>query len=133
MGDSNSAILRPPGSADPVIRIYLKSPDQLFNSIDPSPFRERDLDEAAERLIVNWARDVSPTSDLKFEVELQGPKDLGDCRQQITKAVHEQFRRRSETVSRELRDLLWRGRISAVIGLRSSRLLCSLGILSHEY
>jgi hypothetical protein len=97
-------------------RPELKSPDQLFNSIDPSPFRERDLDEAAERFILNWARDVSPTSDLKREVELQGPKDLGDCREQITQAVHEQFRRRSETVSRELRDLLWRGRISAVIG-----------------
>src|SRR5436305_3166883 len=115
MGDSNSATL-PPGSADPVIRISLKSPDQLFNSIGPSPFRERDLDEAAERFILNWARDVSPASELKLQIKLQGPKGLGDCREQITQAVHEQFRRRSETVSRELRDLLWRGRISAVIG-----------------
>jgi hypothetical protein len=56
MADSNSASLPRQGSADPVIRISLKSPDQLFNSIDPS-FRERDLDEAAERFILNWARD----------------------------------------------------------------------------
>src|SRR4051812_18155693 len=61
MADSN---VRPQGSADPEIRISLKSPDQLFNS----------------------------------------------------QAVHEQFRRRSETVSRELRELLRRGGISAVIG-----------------
>jgi hypothetical protein len=91
-------------------------PGSAFNSINPSPFRERDLDEAAERFILNWARDVSPASELKLAVTLQSPKEFGDCREQITQAVHEQFRRRSETVSRELRDLLWRGRISAVIG-----------------
>jgi hypothetical protein len=84
--------------------------------MDPSPFRERDLDEAAERFILNWARDVSRDLDLKLEVTLENPQELGDCKQQITQAVHEQFRRRSETTSRELRDLLWRGRISAVIG-----------------
>ena len=116
MADSKPAALPPQGSADPVIRISLQSPDQLFNSIDPSPFRERDLDEAAERFILNWARDVIPASGLKLEVKLESPKELGDCREQITQAVHEQFRRRSETVSRELRNLLWRGRISAVIG-----------------
>ncbi len=30
---------------------------QLFNAIDPSPFRERDLDPRAEEFIVEWARD----------------------------------------------------------------------------
>jgi hypothetical protein len=115
-GTSQPASLPPAGSADPVIRISVKSPDQLFNSMDPSPFRERDLDEAAERFILNWARDVSRDLDLKLEVTLENPQELGDCKQQITQAVHEQFRRRSETTSRELRDLLWRGRISAVIG-----------------
>ncbi len=63
MEDSNSVTLPPPGSADPVIRISLRSPDQLFNSIGPPPFRERDLDEAAERFILNWAGDVSPGSE----------------------------------------------------------------------
>lgn len=116
MADSNAASLPPRGSADPVIRISLQSPDQLFNSIDPSPFRARDLDEPAERFILNWARDVSPASEVKLAVRLRLPEELGDCREQITQAVHQQFRRRSETVSRELRDLLWRGRISAAIG-----------------
>src|SRR3954462_4700337 len=116
MADSKPAALPPQGSADPVVRISLQSPEQLFNSIDPSPFRERDLDEAAERFILNWARDVIPASGLKLEVKLENPKELADCREQITQAVHEQFRRRSETVSRELRDLHWRGRIRAGVG-----------------
>jgi len=32
---------------------------QLFNAIDPSPFRERDLDPRAEEFIVEWARDCA--------------------------------------------------------------------------
>jgi hypothetical protein len=31
---------------------------QLFNSIDPSPFTERDLDDDAEAYIVGWVREV---------------------------------------------------------------------------
>lgn len=88
--------LRSAGSADPVIRISLRSPEQLFNSIDPSPFQERDLDESAERFILNWARDVDKESELRLEVTLENSPELADRRQQITDAVHEQFRRHSE-------------------------------------
>ena len=31
---------------------------QLFNSLDPAPFRERDLDPDAERFIVEWGRET---------------------------------------------------------------------------
>src|SRR5437588_558570 len=41
MADSKPAALPPQGSADPVIRISLQSPDQLFNSIVPTPVRNR--------------------------------------------------------------------------------------------
>src|SRR5881227_1419474 len=47
MADSNSPTLPPQGSADPAIRISLKSPDQLFNSIDP---RARDCIAGSEQL-----------------------------------------------------------------------------------
>ena len=32
---------------------------QLFNSLDPSPFPERDLDDEAEAFIVSWAKDFT--------------------------------------------------------------------------
>ena len=35
------------------IEISLKSIDQLFNSMDPSPFHEKDLDRDAEEFIMS--------------------------------------------------------------------------------
>ena len=40
---------------DAAIEIRLSQPQQLFNSLDPSPFHERDLDEDAEQYIVDSA------------------------------------------------------------------------------
>jgi hypothetical protein len=37
------------------IEIRLSRPQQLFNSLDPSPFHERDLDQDAEEYIVDSA------------------------------------------------------------------------------
>jgi hypothetical protein len=34
---------------------------QLFDTLDPFPFRERDLDKDAEEYIVGWARELDPT------------------------------------------------------------------------
>jgi hypothetical protein len=44
-------------SPDPAaaIEIRLSRPQQLFNSLDPSPFHERDLDQDAEEYIVDSA------------------------------------------------------------------------------
>jgi hypothetical protein len=103
-----------PEPADPVIRVTVRTPDQLFNSIDPSPFHARDLDESAERFILNWARDAPAGADLSLEVTVT---ETGDGAGDVAEAVHQQFRRRADTVSHELRDLLRRGRISTVIGL----------------
>jgi hypothetical protein len=38
-----------------VIEIRLSRPQQLFNSLDPSPFHDRDLDHDAEEYIVDSA------------------------------------------------------------------------------
>ena len=41
-----------------VIEVRVAELRQLFNAIDPSPFRERDLDPDAEKFILDWARDL---------------------------------------------------------------------------
>jgi hypothetical protein len=43
---------------------------QLFNSIDPSPFTERDLDDDAEAYIVGWAREVDAQGPFRIVVHL---------------------------------------------------------------
>jgi len=47
---------------------------QLFNSLDPSPFPERDLDNEAEAYIVSWAKELSPSERFRIVVHLQGAK-----------------------------------------------------------
>jgi len=39
------------------IEVFVDRIEQLFNSMDPSPFQERDLDDDAEEFIVSWAQE----------------------------------------------------------------------------
>ncbi|MDQ3258423.1 MAG: hypothetical protein M3R15_31815 [Acidobacteriota bacterium] len=41
------------------IEIYVDRIEQLFNSMDPSPFHEKDLDRDAEEFIVSWPRSIT--------------------------------------------------------------------------
>jgi hypothetical protein len=41
-----------------VIEVHVGELKQLFNAIDPSPFRDKDLDPKAEEFIVGWAKEL---------------------------------------------------------------------------
>ena len=43
---------------------------QLFNAMDPAPFRERDLDPNAEEYIVEWGRETRAGAPLGLVVQL---------------------------------------------------------------
>ena len=57
-------MLTEPSAGDPIpqkcrlIEVRVSELRQIFNAIDPSPFRERDLDPRAEEFIVGWAKDL---------------------------------------------------------------------------
>ena len=61
---SPSGIYDKPSAGDPlpakcsVIEVHVGELKQLFNAIDPSPFRDKDLDPKAEEFIVGWAKDL---------------------------------------------------------------------------
>ena len=55
-----------------VIEVHVAELKQLFNAIDPSPFREKDLDPNAEEFIVSWAREVSEDAQLALLVYSTG-------------------------------------------------------------
>jgi hypothetical protein len=48
------------------IRLKLRDMNQLFNSMDPSPFIEKDLDDDAEEFIVSWAQEFSPKMETRL-------------------------------------------------------------------
>jgi hypothetical protein len=109
---------REAASGEGRIRISLHHSTQLFSSIDPSPFVERNLDHAAERFIVNWAREQPRVRDLKLEIALlDRPTSDDACERDISQAVRLHFTRRADGLTRELRELFRRGRRSLLIGV----------------
>src|SRR5215831_5397552 len=100
-----------------VIEVRVGELRQLFNAIDPSPFRDRDLDPKAEEFIVGWAKDLPRDANLALLVDLDREAGLPDEAAVLRDAIHEFFRQRAEAYRRRLRELFRVGRTSLVIGL----------------
>ena len=99
------------------VRLYLGELRQVFDSMDPAPFRERDLDPKAAEYIVDSAREAPRAAPLALVVQL-GREPGGESTAALLRdAVHEHFRRCGEGKRRELRALFRTGRISLAIGL----------------
>ena len=72
------------------IRLKLRDINQLFNSMHPSPFIEKDLDDDAEEFIVSWAKEFPPDAPVKLLVHLdEWPAE--DTEELIRRAVHNHF------------------------------------------
>jgi hypothetical protein len=103
----------------PVHRIELRLRElaQLFNSLDPTPFHEKDLDPDAERFIESWALEFPPGSRLQVVVHLERlPSDL-DVEALVSTAIRNYFAYKADLKRRELRLLFREGRISLAVGL----------------
>jgi len=105
----------PPGCE--VLELHVAELKNLFNAMDPAPFRDRDLDPNAEEFIVEWARELRRDAPLGLLVRLDRPPDSADAVTVLGDAVHEYFRRRALTTRRRLRQLLRTGRTSLLISL----------------
>jgi hypothetical protein len=98
------------------IEVRVTEIKQLLNSMDPSPFRERDLDPQAEEFILSWARELPRGALLSLTVHVDRlPEAMPPT--VLTAAIHEFFRSRAAMTRRRLRELFRIGRISLVIGL----------------
>ncbi|MFG1479437.1 hypothetical protein V5F53_12340 [Xanthobacter sp. V4C-4] len=105
------------GAPGDVIEIRLERILQLFNMLDPFPFRERDLDAEAEDFIVGWARELPAHLPIRILIHLPPgeagrPEALG-----AGEAIRTFFQARSDAVSRELKELFRIGERMLVIGL----------------
>ena len=110
-GDRTSNALRsrmsstsPPSVGDPLpascelIEVHVSELKQLFNAIDPSPFRERDLDPDAEEFIADWAKEASPSATLG-----RLPRPAGRTAERSERAPGSHFTNSSVT-ARRIRD-----------------------------
>lgn len=111
------------------IEVHVGDMRHLFNSLDPTPFRERDLDPKAEEFIAGWARELHGDGPLCLVVHVDrgdpSPADVTMLRE----AVGEFFKQRALVTRRRLRQLLQVGRTSLAIGVAALTASIVLGDL----
>lgn len=99
-----------------LLELKLSQPEQLFNSLDPSPFRERDLDTEAAEYITDAMRELRGHHRVKIVVHLPHPCDER-TRTQIPDAIRHYFVYRALTRRLSLRQLLRQGRTTLAVAL----------------
>jgi hypothetical protein len=99
-----------------LIEVKLRDVHQLFNSMDPSPFNEKDLDHDAEEFILSWALEHPSHAPLKLVVHLSQVPE-GNVKGIIEDAVHHYFNYKAEINWREFKMLMKEGRLSLLIGV----------------
>lgn len=81
---------------DNTIEVRVEDISQLFHTLDPYPFRERDLDRDAEEFIVNWARDLPQSAPIRIIVYLSQPRLSQSIAQDIPVGISQNFAHRAE-------------------------------------
>ncbi len=96
-------------SSEPVtIAVQLRSLQQLFDSRDPAPFRERNLDEGAVEYITSAAEDLPRRTALRIVLSFEQPPDLPDAL--ISEAVKVHFAWMRDKATHRLHRHLRQGR-----------------------
>ena len=104
-------------NTDEVIELRVDEIAQLFHTLDPFPFRERDLDHKAEEFIISWARELPIDQMIRIvvhfpdsDIQTKAARDLGE-------AFSRYFSYRANTIQRELNEHFRVGRHSLGIGV----------------
>ncbi len=116
-----------PTPTDGLIEVKLRELNQLFNSMDPSPFHERDLDRDAEEFIVSWAQEHPRQHDLRLVVHLaQPPTGIAEPQKIVSDSLAHYFTYRAEIVMHSFHRLMREGRAALFVGL-AFLVLCQIG------
>ena len=90
---------------------------QLFNSLDPSPFPQRDLNDETEAFIASWAKELSPCKRFRIIVHLPEAEIAKAGPERLGKAFSNYFAYRAEMLKRAERECLRKGRRFLFAGL----------------
>jgi hypothetical protein len=115
-----------PAATPDTLKLQVGELRQIFNAMDPAPFRERDLDPNAEAYIIDWAGETRRSRPLCLIVGLSGEPVTPESTAMLSDAVRTHFARRAKATRRQLRKLFRVGRISLVIGL--AFLACAIAV-----
>ena len=99
------------------IELNLREAGQLFNTMDPAPFPEKDLDGDAEEFILSWVREFPLDEPVLLVVHLNAFPADQDPQTVIEQGVHHYFAYRARLNRLEFRRLLKDGQQSLLIGI----------------
>ncbi len=112
-----------------MIEIRVSAPEQLLNSLDPAPFRSRDLDDKAADYIMGTAEETRESGQLQLVIDLPANEAERELTRELPAAIRNSFAYRADCTRRDLRDLFRRGRVSLAIGL----LILATSIVSVQF
>ena len=95
----------------------LREIGQLFNTMDPAPFPEKDLDGDAEEFILSWVREFPLDEPVVLVVHLNDFSAGENPQLVIEQGVHHYFAYRARLNRLEFRRLLKDGQQSLLIGI----------------
>lgn len=114
------------------IEIELRQAVQLFNTLDPSPFRESDLADEAEAYIVDQAMVLPKNVPIAIVIYLPRSELAQAAAMDMAGAVKNYFKILVKAASADLRELFKTGRLSLLIGFLILSTCVVIGFLLIE-
>lgn len=100
-----------------IIGLKVAAAEQLYHTLDPLPFRERDIDSEAEEYIVSSARELPWQAGIRIQIHMPETEMAREQARALAPAIQGYFRYRAEIVAGDLRELFRTGRRSLIVGL----------------
>ncbi len=111
-----------------LIEIRVTDIAQLFHTLDPFPFREKDLAYEAEDYIVSWAREMPGNRPFRIVVHIPDSELQKRASRDLVEAFNRYFAGRAVVIQRDLNELFRIGRRSLAIG---ASILAACFLLAH--
>src|SRR5690349_12351554 len=99
------------------IEVRVENISQLFDTLDPYPFPERDLDSDAEEYIVGWARELPRDAPICIVIHMPAAEVAKQDVKTLTTALNRYFTYRTGVALRDLNELFRVGRMALLIGV----------------
>lgn len=100
-----------------LVEVHLRELRALFNSLDPAPFLDKDLDDEAEQYIVAAVEEFPLATPLKLVLHVPATAPHDPDQALLTDSIRGYFDYRAAHAGRRLNLLLRQGRLSLLIGV----------------
>lgn len=100
-----------------IVELALLSARQLFDARDPAPFRGRDLDDDAERWILDATEELPRKTPITFQIRLGEPLGDGLTEHLVAEAIRAHMRYLLGRNRRDLRALIRQGLATAAFAV----------------